>query len=290
MLKILRQPFPCFNGGLRTLRFTGYAAFCVFLVLFLMAPFGLRKLTTPALLLHTLLFGLVTFILASFNSVVIPRLLPRLYKEERWTVGKEMLSMIWNVLLIAMGNLLLSQWLYADRFSWQLMGRILWITAAVGIFPITLTTLLKQYRLQKRYVDAAARLEETLHEPTTPVEASRPLLVFLSENGKDQFAVAPNTLLYIQSADNYIKFYYTTGKAPTIFMLRSTLKKAADNLQNEPHFYRCHRTCIVNLQKVQHISGNAQGYKLHLPGVESPVPVSRNLNDEIALRLQLAHR
>jgi DNA-binding LytR/AlgR family response regulator len=47
------------------------------------------------------------------------------------------------------------------------------------------------------------------------------------------------------------------------------------------YFYRCHRSYLVNLNYIRHISGNATGYKLHLEGVNDLIPVSRNLNNEI---------
>lgn len=62
-------------------------------------------------------------------------------------------------------------------------------------------------------------------------------------------------------------------------MLRSTLRRMEDALASWPQFFRCHRTYLVNLDKVAHVSGNAQGYRLHLEGLDDTIPVSRNLND-----------
>jgi DNA-binding LytR/AlgR family response regulator len=68
-------------------------------------------------------------------------------------------------------------------------------------------------------------------------------------------------------------------------MFRSTLKKMEGQLQAYPFFYRCHRAYIVNMNKVVHISGNAQGFKLHLAGLDDTIPVSRSLNEEIGEKL-----
>jgi hypothetical protein len=46
----------------------------------------------------------------------------------------------------------------------------------------------------------------------------------------------------------------------------------------------------VNLPAVEHVSGNAQGYKLHLKNVQELVPVSRNLNAQLTEQLQAARR
>jgi DNA-binding LytR/AlgR family response regulator len=52
-----------------------------------------------------------------------------------------------------------------------------------------------------------------------------------------------------------------------------------------PQFFRCHRAYIVNLAAVEHVSGNAQGYKLHLKDVAELIPVSRNLNSVLSSKL-----
>jgi DNA-binding LytR/AlgR family response regulator len=45
--------------------------------------------------------------------------------------------------------------------------------------------------------------------------------------------------------------------------------------------FRCHKSYLINLTQVAHISGNAQGYKLHLQNSTIEIPVSRTLNATI---------
>ena len=78
-------------------------------------------------------------------------------------------------------------------------------------------------------------------------------------------------------------FYVQDGQLKNR-MLRTTLKKMEDALAEHSQFFRCHRTYLVNLEKVQRVSGNAQGYRLHLEALEETVPVSRNLNEVIQQR------
>jgi DNA-binding LytR/AlgR family response regulator len=40
--------------------------------------------------------------------------------------------------------------------------------------------------------------------------------------------------------------------------------------------YKTHRSYLVNLNYVEHVTGNAQGYKLHLNSHEEKIPVARN--------------
>ena len=63
------------------------------------------------------------------------------------------------------------------------------------------------------------------------------------------------------------------------------MKKAEEALEIWRCFFRCHRAYIINLDKVEHVEGNAQGYKVRLINTEESIPVSRNLNNEFSDKL-----
>jgi hypothetical protein len=285
---ILNRPFPLDTPSRQSFRYTFYAALCVFLILVLLKPFGLNELKSPILLLHAFLYGLVTFICTTANTFALPRLLPTVYREEKWTVGKECIHMCWQLIPIAIGNWLLTHLLYKYNLTWHNLFNFLWITFVVGIFPLWLNVLLKQQRLLKKYQAGASRLEEQLNQPVSTPQTNGQVpgqIIFTSENGKEQFMVPPGEIRYITSADNYVRIYFIKDNKPTSHLLRNTLRKAEDVLSPFPQFFRCHRAFIVNLQTVQHVSGNAQGYKLQLKDVNEQIPVSRNLNKQLAERL-----
>lgn len=287
---VLRRPFPLDTPSRQSFRYTFYAALCVFLILVLLQPFGLNELHGPTRIFHAALYALVTFISTSLNTFLLPRLFPAVYREEKWTVGKELLHMCWHLIPITAGNLLLTHWLYGASLSWQNLLNFLWITFVVGIFPLWLNVLLKQQRLLKKYQAGATRLDEQLHQPEATPQAATHLpaaIVFVSENGKEQFMMAPGDIRYITSADNYVQIHFIKDNKPVSHLLRNTLRKAEEALSPYPQFFRCHRAYIVNLAAVEHVSGNAQGYKLHLKDVAELIPVSRNLNARIAERLTL---
>ena len=200
--------------------------------------------------------------------------------------------MLWQVVSITFINLAITHFLYRLGFSFSNVINFLAITAAVGIFPITLIILLKQQILFRKYAYGAAELEEQLKNQTT-VTAPQNIkqvqlpdtLTLTGENISESLELPAGDLLYISAADNYIKVNYLQSGKPVQKVLRSTLKKAEATLDQYPQLFRCHRAYLVNLGAVSHISGNAQGFKLHLCNVEEPIPVSRNLNSEITLLL-----
>jgi DNA-binding LytR/AlgR family response regulator len=56
-------------------------------------------------------------------------------------------------------------------------------------------------------------------------------------------------------------------------------------LGQDERYLRCHQSYLVDLRKVQCVSGNAQGLKLHHEGGEEPVPVSHQLTPLVRERL-----
>ena len=110
----------------------------------------------------------------------------------------------------------------------------------------------------------------------------------------EKIVLHPDDLYFITAANNYIKVYFikdagkngngTQGK-PSYSIIRMTMKKAEEALEIWPCFFRCHRAYIINLDKVEHVEGNAQGYKVRLINTEESIPVSRNLNNEFSDKL-----
>jgi DNA-binding LytR/AlgR family response regulator len=284
---ILNQPFPSNQEFSRIIRFTFYSGCVVFLILILFQPFGFDKTPFNHLFRNAFFFGLATFITATANAVLLPIIFPRFFDEQKWTVGRELTIMLWQVILISFANLLLFKWLYNDNISAAMMINVLGITAAVGIFPISLVIFLKQYALLKKYGSSAARLDQQIHEQAGP-RLSAPKSIIINIPGDNQHESASFYLedfRFISSADNYIKVHFIEKGNLSIKVLRSTLKKSGERLESYEQIFRCHRTFIVNLAAVDRVTGNAQGYKLRLNGVDELVPVSRNLNSELTARL-----
>jgi DNA-binding LytR/AlgR family response regulator len=281
---ILNQPFPASQEISRTLRFTFYSGCVVFLILVLFQPFGYDKTPPHYFFRNAFFFGLATFIVATANALLLPALFPRAFDERTWTVSRELGAMVWQVVTISFVNLLLFKWLYNEEAP---IITVLGITAAVGIFPITLTILLKQYALLKKYGRGANLLDRQIqeqHASNTTMDSS--LVTIPGDNQNETVTFSLDDFRFISSADNYIKLHFVENDELAQRVLRSTLKKSEEHLAKYDQVFRCHRTYIVNLAAVEHVSGNAQGFKLRLRGVNELIPVSRNLNKELTSRLQ----
>ena len=94
-------------------------------------------------------------------------------------------------------------------------------------------------------------------------------------NKKQSFDLDPADILYIEAMQNYVIIHYMSGKNKEQKIVRNTLSAIEEQLQ-ESQVERTHRSYLVNRQRINSISGNAQGLKLELEGVDQKqIPVSR---------------
>ncbi|MGF7215876.1 hypothetical protein GGR92_002016 [Spirosoma lacussanchae] len=294
MLNLLRQPYPSSESAGRQVRKAAFIGLFVGLFLLTFEPFGINLWDTDHKSLKLLGFGLVTFVVTALNFTVWNRLFPRQFSDERWTVGREILLITGNILLIALANRLYMEWLLRLEglsYSVNWVSMIL-ITFLVGLFPTTGVVLLNYVRQLKKYRELAAQLP--VHPPVQPDSLLRPpapvshSLTLVADNDKDTLSLSPADLLFIESSDNYCTVVYwkdNERSKPAKLLLRSSLSRLVAQI-DVPHIVRCHRSYVVNLDRVERVTGNAQGYKLHLAEGQLVVPVSRQYNDTLVAELK----
>jgi hypothetical protein len=253
----------------------------VFLFLYIFKPFELSKLPEGHFLI-ALEYGIVCFVIMSLLNVVVFLTYPKPFAESNWTTGKEILWTMINVILIGLGNYLFSIGKGFIDFTWVNLFWFEVYTITIGAFPITVTTLINQARLSNKFETQSQQLNQQIeNRHIDPAIQESSSIRFFSENGTEEIALAPQDFLYAKSDDNYVEIYYINNTLPSRKIIRNTLKNVSNLLGEHEDFFRCHKSYIVNLKQVNHISGNSQGYKLHLKGSEELVPVSRAHNDTI---------
>lgn len=285
--EILKSPYP-FDPSFLSLFLYGLGS-GLFVTLFFIAfePFGFSLLPEAPRRAFFIGYGLVTFLAIAVNGLLLPRLLPRFFREENWNLMRQILWMSWVTLTIGLGSYLLSGAIcahYRIPAQWVRLRTIVLDTFFIAIFPITIINLANYSRLLHRNVrvvqEATRRLEHPAFHPQPGKPEEPTAIVLVAENDKDTFRVALAELLYIQAEENYVQVYYT-GPKPGRTLLRSSLTRIAGQLcPDYPRFFRCHRAFIVNTACILGVEGNAQGLKLTLKDSPAVIPVARRYVDE----------
>jgi len=191
------------------------------------------------------------------------------YIEFGYWVGAEILAMSLVYALFPM--LILDD--VTDRFL-SLWGDAIIYTSFVLLIPyaiIMLAIILQHYR---RIVEemglAGTDGVEALQQPD--------MYNFYDDRNELKLSLRPETLYYIEAADNYVIIYYQGQGKLQRYMLRNTLRGIEE--RGQQGLLRTHRSFIVNFAQVKLIKRTAEGMMIELNKDGLPnIPVSKTYLD-----------
>jgi hypothetical protein len=162
MTPIRKYLFQCYPNEGNVWRVIIPISMFIGLFIIVFQPFGLNDLESDHKFLILAGFGLVTFVILIINLILIPALFLNIFKEEKWTVLKELVFLMWILFTVGLGNLLYSSWTMEFRLSVSNILIFQSYTLAVGIIPITVLTLVKQNFLKRKNEESADQLSSVL--------------------------------------------------------------------------------------------------------------------------------
>ena len=239
------------------------------LVVLLRSPYPELRARWKTVVLPSLLVFFILYVLQPFGI---------------WTVGKEILSTLLLCVLITLGNWCYTAGVFGLELNLRLLAVCLLWMVVIGPFPIVLFVMWNRNLQLSHNLQEAVAMNARLAERVQAEAVSEPRSaaargeVLLEGGTRESLALDPARLLYAESEGNYVRLrYLDAGSGKTaVKLLRLTLKQAEDAFLDYSYIIRCHRAYLVNLHRVAQVSGNAQGYRLHLEGCGMEVPVSRS--------------
>jgi LytTr DNA-binding domain-containing protein len=288
--EILKEPYPYEDNQLVIIR--NDVAISIFVVLFLIIfkPFKLDSIDIYSLKGIGIFigYGLVTFIISYVYDWLIRISFSKYFDEQNWNVGKQIFSVISTVFFIGLGNLFYSHFMGFVGLSGTTMLSFQLYTILIAIFPVTILTLIGRVRYLKKNLEQAEAINNDLKNPIISPDDTLPNIKFTSENEKDVIELTLGQFIYAESADNYTDVVYMENEIIRRVLIRSSLKRLIAQNPN-PSIFSPHRAYIVNLRKISHIKGNAQGYQLHMEGATETIPVSRRNAAKLKEQLSALH-
>jgi len=141
-------------------------------------------------------------------------------------------------------------------------------TALVLLLPYSISWLYFSWRDKKEQIDRLADNQSFSAN-------TRNMIPFYDDKGILKFSIKKENLLYLESEENYVKIYYVNKGKVSKYLLRDTLKKIEENFSGT-EVIRCHRSYIVNFDKVKVIRKDRDGLKLELDNPSAiDLPVSK---------------
>jgi hypothetical protein len=232
------------------------------------SPFGVDKwfnLTSLKFLTYSSLV-----ILTGVLIVVISRII-------MFLVCKRHLISIWQYLIWIFTEVLFMALFYAlfqklflddTRIFSDLVKLSARNTALVLLLPYSVLWLYFSWKDKNEQI---GRMEEVQSISVS----TRNMIPFYDDKGILKFSIKKENLLYLEAAENYINICYLNKGKVSKYLLRDTLKKIEENFSGT-EIVRCHRSYMVNFDKVKVIRKDKDGLKLELDNPSAiDIPVSK---------------
>lgn len=151
-------------------------------------------------------------------------------------------------------------------------------TSLVILIPYTMAWLYMSWKEKTRQLENLQK-NESAADSESPKKGIVP---FHDEKGELKISIMLENLLYMESADNYLTIYYLNKEKIVHFVLRNSLKWMEENLSTELPLVRCHRSYMVNLDRVKVMKKGKEGIILELDALHTPdLPVSRTYYERV---------
>lgn len=270
----LSQPYPFYYRG-KTLAVISFLIFAVtFLFNYLFQPFqvtlsehrmGYEWICVVHALIPSLLFLFLFSLIQRINSI-----------DEKWQVKEEVLVILGYLILVGIFNFLVRDLIYNNPDNWSVHH--FWVelknTLLAGILFIFIFIPFNFKRLHDRYQEKSVRLIP-LH-PLFKSSENENTIPIITQLKVDDFELEINHFLFAKSEKNYVEIYLERENKIQKLVKRITMSELENQLKAVYFVAKTHRSYLLNLKKIENISGNAQGYQLKLKNFESVIPVSRN--------------
>lgn len=204
-------------------------------------------------------------------------------RSESWTVGKDILLLGTILLAIGIGQFLIRDLIYNNPNNWS-MGYLLEEirnTFLIGMLFVLILVPINQNRQYHRNSSRASGLQNH-----TVKAINLPTLSIQTQLKQDDFDLDPSTLLFAKAERNYVEFHLLKDGQKYNVLKRMSLRSLEQQLQSISHIVKTHRSYLVNLQFLESVSGNAQGYLLNMRHLDVPILVSRTLIPTFEKRLR----
>ena len=273
MFENLNQSYPFNNNFKHNVKTIGLVAMGFVLLVLYFQPFGINFLKSEHDGYFVLGAGFMSAGTLFANTLILPGIMPKVFDSSKWTIRKEM---VWNV------------WLFSNLFvifsfmAWfvkqiEFTDLPVFRTGALALLPLVLFNLISyNHSLKDKMVNVLDNSRKHWFGEEKPVIILNHDLKLSAENGKDVFSARMEDILVFHSSGNYIEIFWMDNQTRRKKLFRQTFAFVEQYMKDKPDFKKCHRCWLVNLKKIETLSGNSKGYFVEMNKLGFKIPISRN--------------
>lgn len=221
---------------------------------------------------HKMSYGWISMI-HSFSPVIVLLALALLVKifqlNMRWRLIKEVAFLVCFFILTGITQFLIRDLIYHNENNWSMHYLIEEIRNTLLAGSLFCIILIPYHR--NRFSRGEVISKYLTGYTTTDTEQSQSI----KENKIKihDFDLLLDQFLFAKAEGNYLEIYLNIESQHKL-LIRMTLKDFESLLKPYPHIVKTHRSYIINCHQIKKVTGNAQGYLVHIQ--RHVIPVSRN--------------
>lgn len=262
-----------------TIRMILFTAFFALLFINLFQPFNSRN-WVPNVTNFKYFFFSSLIILTGMLVVVISRII--MYQYSRKKTVSHINYGIWilaEIFAMSLFYALFSKYIPEQgqsRDFMEILQRAVFNTSLVLLLPYGISLLYFSWKEKSKL------LEEQKENPVLPETLRKKRIAIPDEKGEIKITIELNHLVFIESADNYATIHYMNKDRLSRFPIRNSLKWFEQNLIDDTPLARCHRSYIINLDKVKVLKKTKEGIymELDVPQI-ADIPVSKTYYEAV---------
>jgi len=284
MNEYLNKPFPFIEN--KNHRVLASFLFSVFIYVFLLIfqPFGISNIQyyKP---IYVLGYFVITFIVLLFSFLIAPVLLKKQFDFYKWTIKKNVIFIIVQFLIITVFN-----WIYNFTIGKEVTEQhslffFVFITVSVGIIPTFFLIFFIEKNLARKNQSFAINFTKNIQHKANI--SKNTIIKILSKNNDENIIIDLNQFICVKSEGNYLKVFFLVENIIKSKLIRNSISNIEEQLIIFSKVKRCHRSYIVNLEKVEKMTGNARNLNLHILNLSFTIPVSRSFPKEVFKELNI---
>lgn len=275
--QFLTREYNLLNSLKSSLTFVALLFVLLYIFMYVFMPFGLYSL--PQKDIYILIAKYIGYPLIIWFIVLY--LLSSIIKSSYTIFGTMMLMLL---LLVISG--LTTHFIWADYFNYRGLNSVMLYNSVlmsvyIGFMPITLVVVFhSNYKLSSQ-IKEMLQLNDSIADNIQKTDICCNITILSREQNKE-YKIDSESIIYVQSQDNYIKVITVDNDDIKLELIRTTLGYAERDIRKDcSHIIRCHNSYIVNLNNVKRVEGNSAGYKLQLKDSSDVIPVSRKYAGDV---------
>ena len=273
LLNFLKQPYPFYYEGKKLLQITAVLFLISLFFNYLLQPFDVNPQEQKMYYFWICCIHSFSPIFVLLCIALICKLFPK--ATDDWKIKNECILVFFLLLFTGTSQFLIRDIIYDNsmNWSWRYFREEIFNSFIAGIFlgPIIISINLNRQQLKNS--QKADRISSAIN---TKEHQKNMLVTIETEVKSEKFVFEINSFIYAKAEGNYAEIFLKKEDKVQKLIKRIPIKNLETQLSAFPFIIKTHRSVLLNLNYIEKVTGNAQGYKVQLKDSSDTVPVSRN--------------